>query len=299
MNSLGEEICWFQGVPGARINVSVWPVTIILPPYSRVLIKHTAREWMRKNVGRSHQLNGRVVAKRKEIPRSPLSRAGLGVLAATLLLGGLVLSWEIGKSHETTAGTYGVIDGDTLEVGGRTIRISGIDAPELGQLCRNNNKVYRCGLEAALTLKRLISVEGKIDCRAAPGRPKEEKSCQVGNRDVGEAMLRQGYAVALPSAPATYRSAEQGAKSSRLGLWRGDFMMPAAWRDGQRLPEIEGEPRQACDIKGRITDKGVRHYLVPTDPGYEEIEIDRSRGERLFCSDDEAELAGWRRGRRR
>lgn len=47
-------------------------------------------------------------------------------------------------------GRVTVIDGDTLEMHGKRIRLHGIDAPESGQTCRSQSgKTYRCGQLAA------------------------------------------------------------------------------------------------------------------------------------------------------
>jgi len=188
-----------------------------------------------------------------------------------------------------------VVDGDTLEIDGRLVRLYGIDAPELGQFCLNGSKRYRCGYEAALALKKLTE-NGPVDCRPTPVDADDEgQICAVELVDLAEAMLRRGYVVAQPNALPIYRRVELEAKRSKLGIWRGDFIPPAEWRQGHRLAQGDNEPRQICDIKGIVSDKDERVYVVPSDRDYDSLVIDESRGERNFCSDDEAELAGWRR----
>jgi hypothetical protein len=52
---------------------------------------------------------------------------------------------------------------------------------------------------------------------------------------------------------------------------------------------------EGCRIKGNISLSGERIYHVPGGEWYDETRIDRSKGERWFCSEDEARAAGWRR----
>lgn len=52
-----------------------------------------------------------------------------------------------------------------------------------------------------------------------------------------------------------------------------------------------------CRIKGNISWGGERIYHVPGQEYYAETRIDLGRGERWFCSEDEARQAGWRRAR--
>ncbi|RMF73824.1 MAG: hypothetical protein D6740_03175 [Alphaproteobacteria bacterium] len=55
-----------------------------------------------------------------------------------------------------------------------------------------------------------------------------------------------------------------------------------------------GEP---CRIKGNISAAGERIYHLPGDRYYAATRIDRWKGERWFCSEEEAERAGFRRAR--
>lgn len=55
----------------------------------------------------------------------------------------------------------------------------------------------------------------------------------------------------------------------------------------------------ACDIKGNVSlNTGERIYHMPGQEHYSETIITRSKGERWFCSEDEARAAGWRKARR-
>lgn len=52
---------------------------------------------------------------------------------------------------------------------------------------------------------------------------------------------------------------------------------------------------EGCDIKGNISANGSKRYHVPGTVFYDSVKIDESKGERWFCSEQEAETAGWSR----
>ena len=63
----------------------------------------------------------------------------------------------------------------------------------------------------------------------------------------------------------------------------------------KRLKEkqAEKEARGDCNIKGDIAADGTRRYLQPGEPHYEWTYVSEPKGERWFCSVEEAEAAGW------
>jgi endonuclease YncB( thermonuclease family) len=206
------------------------------------------------------------------------------------------------SSHETgQVQAARVIDGDTLQVDGQTIQLYGIDAPELGQLCRSDENKWPCGVEAALALRKLLTVgDQKLQCSPwGGGAPKTTADgalievCQVGQEDLTEVMLRNGYGVATPGSFPDYAEAQKAAKEASLGIWHSKFQLPSAWRAANDDSGDPKGPLRDCNVKGVIDARGERYYYVPTDPSYEQIKIDRQRGERLFCSDEAARLAGW------
>ena len=186
-----------------------------------------------------------------------------------------------------------IIDGDTLQIGDRIVHLAGIDAPELGQRCMIEKKGWRCGLEAALALRKLAAF-GAVICTSENEAPVVTGTCQIDGKDLGEVMVGQGYAVALPGAVPGYQSTQDAARDAKLGLWRGAFIPPGDWRQGARLP---GETTDTvfCVVKGAINEKDQRIFYIPSDERYGEVTIDPDKGERMFCSDDEAILAGWSR----
>lgn len=54
-------------------------------------------------------------------------------------------------------------------------------------------------------------------------------------------------------------------------------------------------PSDECIIKGNISQNAGKVYHLPVDKGYAATEIDVSRGERWFCTEIEAQKAGWTR----
>lgn len=66
------------------------------------------------------------------------------------------------------------------------------------------------------------------------------------------------------------------------------------------VPDIKSTvPRPGCTIKGNISmNTGNRLYHVPGMEDYETTNIRPTEGERWFCTESEAEAAGWRRAPR-
>lgn len=63
-------------------------------------------------------------------------------------------------------------------------------------------------------------------------------------------------------------------------------------------PEGCEDPPPNCYIKGNISRDGERIYHLPIQQNYDDTVISSHKGERWFCTEEEAVANGWRRARR-
>jgi len=61
----------------------------------------------------------------------------------------------------------------------------------------------------------------------------------------------------------------------------------------------EKMPRIGCTIKGNVSRVGKKRiYRMPDSPNYERMRMDFKRGDRWFCTEDDAAKAGFKPARR-
>ena len=91
-----------------------------------------------------------------------------------------------------------------------------------------------CGREAHALLYALLS-RGRVSCSSS-AKDRYGRTlaiCSAGPvADVGEAMVRAGYAVDFMSGG--NRAAEAEARTEKRGIWRGIFERPKDWRRHNR-----------------------------------------------------------------
>lgn len=208
-------------------------------------------------------------------------------------------------SAQAIVGEATAVDGDSLSVGGLSVRLFGIDAPEAKQKCTRDGTEWACGEEAARQLGSLI--EGRqVVCRGkgtdAYGRT--VAVCEAFGLDLNKTMVTQGWAVAFRNYSLDYIADETRAKAARLGIWSSTFQLPQEYRQAtapapertsspQRLAKAQAAvagPIGRCAIKGNRNRKGQWIYHMPGMPYYE-----ATRAEEFFCSESQAQAAGYRR----
>lgn len=207
---------------------------------------------------------------------------------------------ESGSSLPTSSAIRAVaVDGDTIRVADRTIRLHGIDAPEYNQSCaRTGGGTWPCGQQAKVTLANLLQGQ-QLECRSVDvdRYQREVAKCFVGGRDLGQAMVRDGMAWAYTRYSSDYVQDEATARSGRRGIWQADTPRASEVRTARQTTVKASPPATNCAIKGNISQRGQRIYHTPGSREYAKTRVNQSRGERWLCSESEAVAAGWRRAR--
>ncbi|MDI4659269.1 thermonuclease family protein, partial [Xanthobacter autotrophicus] len=119
------------------------------------------------------------------------------ILLAVLILGALALLADLLNREEMLEGHAFAVDGDTLDLAGTRVRLTGIDAPELRQECMRAGRPWACGEAARRMLQEALRA-GPVACAASRrdtyGRPLAV--CRVGRVNLSEHMAQLGFAVA-------------------------------------------------------------------------------------------------------
>jgi endonuclease YncB( thermonuclease family) len=161
-----------------------------------------------------------------------LARISDWLLTGLMLVALMVVAVGVRRvSTETLSGTMIVVDGDSLVHGGRRLRIQGIDAPELTQVCQGPSGEYGCGQRAKQALTQLVA--GGATCSGADIDRYDRLlvTCSASNQlgreiDVGREMVLSGWAISYGG----YDVDETLAREASAGLWAGKFERPRQWR---------------------------------------------------------------------
>ena len=113
------------------------------------------------------------------------------LLISICLIFFLITSFDV-KSNKVK-----VVDGDTIHLNGQKIRFSGIDTPEIKQVCNKNNEVIKCGIRAK---ELLINKIGKNTVKCVNEGVDRYKrilaECFVNNQSLSKYLVREGFAFA-------------------------------------------------------------------------------------------------------
>lgn len=203
-------------------------------------------------------------------------------------------STGLASGRQALGGRALAVSGDRLRVAGTILRLDGVEAPDRNQSCtRSNGKPWPCGSEAAQALGRLVR-NRRIDCERVglDAGGVVLARCRIDGRDIGAELVRRGHAFAAASYFARYASEEAEARAAKVGVWQGAALRPAEHR-AKLWEEARQKAPAGCPIKGQISRQG-RIYVLPWSDRYASIAVSEKRGERWFCSEAEAQSAGWK-----
>ncbi len=237
-------------------------------------------------------------------------------LVATLLL-------TLLSTGESFAANATIKDGSTLQLGGVTYRLDGIDAPAVDQLCIDEHAdPWTCGIEARDQLTKLIGGR-EVRCDDLGVDPTYKRRhlgvCKIEGEttSLSQSLVGLGFALNVEaSATGRFETDEARAKEDRQGLWKGCFVAPQEFRLGKKdgtllggscpadrdaqirealFPENLAMP-SGCNIKGKFAIRA----RVTGNVGIYHLQACRSypaltKPDRWFCSEEDAQAAGFRR----
>jgi len=193
-----------------------------------------------------------------------------------------------------------VIDGDTIDISGTRIRLEGIDAPEAGQTCSTaRGEPWDCGTEATRFMADMTR-NRDVECRSK-GLDKYGRvlaTCFVAGHDINAAMVRFGLAWAFVRYSQAYIAEEAAARTAKTGIWQGPAQPAWDYRAARwttavaTVPAAQSAP-QGCAIKGNVSHAGLVYHM-PWSPWYDKVAMNTDKGKRWFCTEAEAQAAGWR-----
>ncbi len=127
-----------------------------------------------------------------------------------------------------------VLDGDSLKVGNKEVRLFGLDAPEYRQTCFDKkNQQYACG-QISYKFLTALAEKKEVHCLYS-GKDKYDRflgKCFVGEVSINEELVKNGMAVIYNFSESDEKmdALEQEAKKQKLGIWQGAFQLPKDYR---------------------------------------------------------------------
>jgi endonuclease YncB( thermonuclease family) len=231
----------------------------------------------------------------------------------------IVLLPAIADAADVT-GIPKIREGDQVQIGSSRIRLGGIDAPSVDQLCLNNTgERWTCGVAARDELiKHADNKTWVCNVLRIDRRGRMVARCEVDGEDIQKWMVKSGWAMSYVRQSHDYDADEKAAREAKVGMWQGAFIAPWDWRVRNKKTVILGAakapenanaillasasgsvaPSPDCTIKGNVNGAGECIYHKPTSRWYAQIKMQISKGTRWFCSVDDAERAGCRETKR-
>lgn len=183
------------------------------------------------------------------------------------------------------------LSGERLKINGQVVRLAGIEAPDPAQPCFTaSGRRWSCGEAAQSALARLVRNQ-RIACeiQAVSKLDLPLAHCRSGETDIAAELVKGGHVFA---GDGPYRTEEDAAKERKAGIWQSEAERPSVWR-ARVWEEAKRSAPDGCPIKGFVRSQG-RTYTMPWSDDYGRRNVKAAKGERWFCSEEEAQAAGFR-----
>jgi endonuclease YncB( thermonuclease family) len=215
-----------------------------------------------------------------------------------------------------------ITDVNTLILNDQIFRLEGIEGPQTDQVCLDDKgATLLCGIEARDRLrewigKRAVRCDDKGQDRTFKKR--HMGVCWVADEKISlnQWLAQEGWALSLGS-KSRFKADQDSARDNRKGLWKGCFVSPETLRRltistaallGAACPKSNNWPVReklfpehpampsGCTIKGRAA---LRAQIMGSQ-GIYHLQSCGSYGRtknphRWFCSEEEAQAAGYRK----
>jgi hypothetical protein len=129
------------------------------------------------------------------------AKAGEPAVTGSLVPGGFAPAAPASEWRDEEFAQIQALDGRTLAASSVRIRLSGLELPGAGDICRTLDGRLEPCLARAATQLELITRFRKVSCRYRIEAPGEASgSCRIGATDLAERMARTGFAKRAPEA---------------------------------------------------------------------------------------------------
>lgn len=186
--------------------------------------------------------------------------------------------WSSAAGAEVVEGVARAVTGDTIQVGTEVLFLNGIVAPA-------GEKKSRARLADFVAAHPLV-----CDIQSMTQGSHRTARCSSDGIDISSEMLRSGHAIAYPENGVDLIALQKAAREEGLGLWTSDKvdLLAAGLASGSAPP-------RDCAIKGNKSHKSpydLRYHMLDTDY-YSRTRINPQQGEKWFCTEGDAEAAGF------
>jgi len=138
------------------------------------------------------------------------------------------------KFDKKFSGKIKVLDGDSIFVNKKEVRLYGLDAPEYSQTCFDKeNQEYACGKNSRQFLYNLAhNKEGYCFYAKKDIYNRYLGKCFIENTSINQAILKNGMAViySFKNIERSFEILEKEARKKELGIWQGKFELPKDYR---------------------------------------------------------------------